>query len=119
MGRTLQAGGVIHLGQEADKPWGDFEELQAFTGLLDELRVWRVLRTDAQIASSYTSGINVGIDASAADLAFYWRFDTAGLVQGSTAADASGHGLVGLVGAMATTENRTPLSGLEPWTSKE
>jgi hypothetical protein len=25
MGKPVQGGGVIHLGQEADKPWGDFE----------------------------------------------------------------------------------------------
>ena len=29
MGMPVQGGGIIHMGQEADKPWGDFEELQA------------------------------------------------------------------------------------------
>ena len=28
MGMAIQPGGVLHLGQEADRPWGDFEELQ-------------------------------------------------------------------------------------------
>ena len=99
-GKGLQAGGVIHMGQEADKPWGDFEELQSFTGLVDELRVWSVVRSDAQIKASYAKGIDVSSDPDAGSLAFYWRFDTAGLVQGSSALDSSGNGLNGIVGGM-------------------
>ena len=106
----LQAGGVIHMGQEADKPWGDFEELQAFTGLVDELRVWSVVRTDAQIAAAYAKGIDVSTDPHADSLAFYWRFDTEGLEQGSSALDSSGNGLSGIVGGMATTENQLQYS---------
>ena len=49
MGFPVQQYGVLHLGQEADKPWGDFDELQAFTGLVDEVRVWTSARTDEQI----------------------------------------------------------------------
>ena len=49
MGFPVQPYGVLHLGQEADKPWGDFDELQAFTGLVDEVRVWTSARTDEQI----------------------------------------------------------------------
>lgn len=109
-GMGLQAGGVIHLGQEADKPWGDFEELQALTAIVDELRVWSTVRTDAQILASFASGIDTATDPDAGDLAFYWRFDTAGLTQGSSAVDSSGKGLTGLVGAMATTENQLQYS---------
>jgi hypothetical protein len=59
MGRPLQSGGIVHLGQEADRPYGDFDEFQAFTGIVDELRVWNVVRTDAQIRAAYQSGVEV------------------------------------------------------------
>ena len=36
MGMPLQPEGIIHLGQEADRPSGDFDEYQAFTGVVDE-----------------------------------------------------------------------------------
>eukprot|EP00966_Prymnesium_polylepis_P245032 5667655-Prymnesium_polylepis.1 len=38
-GRAIQPDGVIHIGQDADRPWGDFDEMQSFTGVLDELQV--------------------------------------------------------------------------------
>ena len=80
MGMPVQGGGIIHLGQEADKPWGDFEELQAFTGVLDELRVWTIPRTGPEIQASYQTGITNPASVSA-DLDFYWKFDSEGLVR--------------------------------------
>ena len=38
MGKPLQMGGIVHLGQEADKPYGDFDEYQSLTGIVDELQ---------------------------------------------------------------------------------
>jgi hypothetical protein len=34
--------------------------MQALTGVVDELRVWTSIRTDAQIADSFESGVDVG-----------------------------------------------------------
>ena len=36
MGMPLQPEGIIHLGQEADRPSGDFDEYQALNGVIDE-----------------------------------------------------------------------------------
>ena len=66
------------------RPWGDFQEDQAFTGLLDELRVWTVARTSDEIASSYLEGIEVAppspgvMPRGLEGLHFYWKFDEPG-----------------------------------------
>lgn len=31
--KPIYPGGVVHMGQEADDPWGAFDELQSFGGL--------------------------------------------------------------------------------------
>jgi len=105
MGKAVQGGGVIHLGQEADKPWGDFEELQAFTGVLDELQVWTTARTPAEILADYNKGL--ANPTGTANLDFYWKFDDAG---STTATDAAGHSRDGMIGEMATTENQLQYS---------
>ena len=110
MGMAIQPGGVLHLGQEADRPWGDFEELQALTAVVDELRVWNTVRTAAQIAANYRLGIDTASDPDASDLNLYWRFDTAGLVQGASAVDSGSKANDGLVGGMVTTENQLQYS---------
>ena len=33
----IQPGGVLVAGQEADKPWGDFDQLQSLEGIIDEV----------------------------------------------------------------------------------
>ena len=102
MGMPVQGGGIIHMGQEADKPWGDFEELQAFTGVVDDLRVWTTVRTDAEIRDSYLGGLT----GNTSSLDFWWQFDNAGAVS----TDSSGNGRDGTVGNMATTENQMQYS---------
>ena len=133
LGMNIQPGGVIHLGQEADKPWGDFDELQvflsshlpfvceadaaclsselqAFTGVVDELRVWTAVRSEAEILASYEGAIDLGTDPDASDLSISWKFDAAGLVRGSALVDSSGNGNSGLVGMMDTTEDQLQFS---------
>jgi hypothetical protein len=88
---------------------------QAFTGVVDELRMWRTVRTDEQIRASYDRGIAMPADGTqAADpsqqstaeaLSLYWRFDEPGLVRGTTTRDMSGHDSDGLVGMMPTIRN--------------
>jgi hypothetical protein len=103
MGMAINVGGVLHLGQEADRPYGDFEELQGFTGVVDELRVWTSVRTDAEIRASYEVGLS---SYAVSDLSFAWGFDEPSLVRDSTTLDLSGHGNNGLVGRMPTVENQ-------------
>jgi hypothetical protein len=55
-GMAVQPGGVLHMGQEADAPFADFDHTQSFTGVVDELRMWDVVRSDAQLADSYRLG---------------------------------------------------------------
>ena len=62
---------IIHMGQEADRPWGDFEELQAFTGVVDDMRVWTTARTDAEIMASYLGGLT----GNTSLLDFNWMFN--------------------------------------------
>ncbi|KAL1507311.1 hypothetical protein AB1Y20_008157 [Prymnesium parvum] len=99
MGKPLQPGGVIHLGNDADRPWGDFDEFQALTGGVDELRVWESIRTDEQIRASYRLAT-----VADEDLSFYWRFDSPPPESG-VALDHSGKGRDGLVGRLPTLEN--------------
>ena len=113
MGMPIQPNGVVSVGQEPDKPWGDFDELQGLAGVLDEFRVWESIRTDAEIRSSFENGILTSSDSGGLrdgvggeGLSFYWRFDEPGLERDSLALDSSGRGRHGLVGGMTTTENQ-------------
>ncbi len=62
-----------------------------FTGGIDEIRIWRVVRSKSQIARSMTKRL-LGTEAG---LVGYWRFDEG---SGQVAADATGHGLNGRLG---------------------
>ncbi|MFN0136658.1 MAG: hypothetical protein ACKVS9_11150, partial [Phycisphaerae bacterium] len=64
----------------------------------DELRIWNTTRSDAEIAFSFDSAVNVGDPA----LVGYWRFDESG---GTVANDLSQSGLSGtLVGPIGRLE---------------
>jgi hypothetical protein len=84
--------------------------LQAFTGVVDELRVWTAVRSAAQILASYEGAIDVGTDPDASELSISWKFDAAGLTRGSSLVDSSGNGNSGLVGMMDTTEDQLQFS---------
>jgi hypothetical protein len=56
-----------------------------FNGVIDEVRVWNIARSQAQINQS----LNLGLIGSDAGLLAYWRFDEGA---GSSAFDATGHG---------------------------
>ena len=92
------------------QPWGDFDELQAFTGVLDELRVWETIRTDDEILTSFNSGMAA---ANASELNFYWRFDD-DAVQGGRCSDSSGNNRHGTYGAVVTIENQLQFSTGRP-----
>ncbi|KAL1512389.1 hypothetical protein AB1Y20_005647 [Prymnesium parvum] len=99
MGLPVQPGGIIHLGLEADRAWGDFDEWQALTGVVDEIRVWQVARTDAQIAADFHRAVS-----DRTGLNIYWQFDDA-LDSSTHATDSSGNARHGLVGRLASVEN--------------
>ncbi|KAL1499713.1 hypothetical protein AB1Y20_012400, partial [Prymnesium parvum] len=108
MGLRLQPNGIVHLGQEADRAWGDFDEFQALTGVIDELRVWHTIRTDEEIASSHRSTL-----VNASGLNFYWQFDES--AEAESVRDASGNGRSALVGRLATSKNlMTYITGTAP-----
>ena len=51
--------------------------LQAFTGLIDEFRVWGAVRSDEQLRDSVFQGAR----SADPDLHLYWQFDVPGLTQ--------------------------------------
>src|SRR5262249_38375301 len=84
-GIPLGDGGALVLGQDQDIIGGGFEAAEAFLGDMDEVRVWSVVRTSAQIAQNF----NVALAGNEAGLVAYYRFNE-GL--GAKANDATGLG---------------------------
>lgn len=68
---------------------------------LDEVRIWRVARTQAEIQAN----MRVTLPAGDPDLAAYYTFDEAGQV----VLDSSGHGAIGLLGDTAGVEVSDPV----------
>ncbi len=66
--QTITFGGTLIFGQEQDA--GGFQGYQAFNGVLDEVRIWNVERTPAQILANM-SRVPPGTSAG---LVGYWRF---------------------------------------------
>jgi len=62
-----------------------------FRGMIDELRIWRVARTEEEIKASMDSTVPPGH----ADLVAYWTFET---IEGQVVEDVTGHGIDGLLG---------------------
>ncbi|MES2774408.1 MAG: MopE-related protein [Bacteroidota bacterium] len=56
-----------------------------FNGTMDELRIWNVARTQAQLAAN----MNGAVPTNSSGLAAYYKFDEG---SGTTTADATGHG---------------------------
>jgi hypothetical protein len=61
-----------------------------FAGLIDEIRIWNIARTPAQIAASYTTGV----EPTSPGLVAYYTFDEG---SGSSVQDRTGHGLTGAI----------------------
>jgi hypothetical protein len=72
-----------------------------FDGLLDEVRVWTVARTGAQIAGA----MNHWLQGNEAGLVAYWRFDEG---SGDSAFDATGRGHTGRLGNAAGADANDP-----------
>jgi hypothetical protein len=87
----------VSIGHEGP-PWGGWW----YYGLVDEVRVWNVARTAAQLAS----GMGARLSGSENGLAGYWRFDEG---QGDVAHDASPFGNHGRLGATVGSDAADPL----------
>ena len=70
----------------SDALYGDYSK-----GILDEVRVWDVARSQSDIQSNMYRSVGIG-DPCGLCLVAYWRFDEG---EGSYAFDNSGHGLTG------------------------
>jgi hypothetical protein len=67
----LSVGGSLVLGQDQDSIGGGFDSAQAFQGLLDEVQIWSVARTEAEIQTDMfwaPKGDEPGLIA-------YWSFN--------------------------------------------
>ncbi len=83
------------------------ESGEDFDGLIDEVRIWEVARTQTQIADS----LGVPLTGSPPGLVGYWRFDEG---TGQTVFDASPNGFHGMLGGNADPAG----DGRDPfWTS--
>jgi len=90
--------GHLGFGQDPDTFLGSYDENQAFSGLIDEFRVWDVIRTPAEIKAWY----NRAIPYPAPHLNLYFNFDVAG---SKSVPDLSGSGLNLDLGKLAIMRN--------------
>ena len=114
-GKTIPSGGTVVIGREQDCLGGCFDsdpgakgDTQAkavneygsedFFGMVEEMRLWRVGRTEAEINEgmraddglSKSHGYdNPGLDTNHPDLVAYWKFDAG---NGYNVIDATGNG---------------------------
>src|SRR4051794_27084561 len=85
----------VAFGREGNYPGG------TLNGSIDEIRIWKVVRSKSQIARSLTKRL-LGTETG---LVGYWRFDAG---SGQVAADASGHGLNGRLGETTGADGADP-----------
>jgi hypothetical protein len=74
---------------------------QFLKGLIDEVRIWNLARSDAEIAQNY----NKAISPTTTGLVAYWKFDE---FEGQTVTDSTPFGNHGLLGADATAASDDP-----------
>lgn len=81
----------------------------SYSGLIDEVRIWNIARTDQQIAENY----NKTISGTTTGLVGYWNFDEA--LDSQTVLDLSGnnnHGVLGLSTLSAADDPARVLSDI-------
>ena len=69
-GHTIVSGGGLVLGQEADSQMGGYNASQAFTGEMRDVRIWDVVRSDAEIHAEMNNP-----DVSSANLLSHYKLD--------------------------------------------
>eukprot|EP01135_Chromosphaera_perkinsii_P002200 Nk52_evm8s219 gene=Nk52_evmTU8s219 len=81
--------GCMAFGQENDKFCGDFDKLQSFDGNMDEIRIWKTVRTEAEIKANYLTKLD---PASEPNLVVYWTFDDGNAAQATDSTSNNFHG---------------------------
>ncbi len=89
----------VRIGQSGTCPDG-----QRFAGLIDEVRIWNVARTQAEISAN----MNRTIDPNSPGLVGYWRFDEG--LGDQTVLDKSAHGNDGTRGANSSVAPDDPMT---------
>ncbi|RKY05206.1 hypothetical protein DRP77_01660, partial [Candidatus Poribacteria bacterium] len=84
-GDTIEGGGTLVIGQDQDTLGGGFQIEQAFRGNIDEVMIWRVVRTAEQIREDMGREL-IGTEDG---LVLYMRFES-GDVEGDTIKDRTG-----------------------------
>ena len=103
--QEVEPSGILHFGLEADRPWAGFDERQSSNGVVDELRVWKKVRSPEEIKRNYRRSIGVN-STDSQDLNLYWKFDQTILEDDYILTpDSSNMGNHGLVGRIPTIEN--------------
>ena len=69
-GHTIVSGGGLVLGQEADSQMGGYNASQAFTGEMRDVRIWDVVRSNADIQGEMNNP-----DVSSANLLSHYKLD--------------------------------------------
>jgi hypothetical protein len=103
--KTMAGDSVLTIG-------GNPSNSNYFAGYLDEFRVWKAARTDAQIKDNYKKVLS----GTETDLAGYWKFDDApGATSAVDSATASGHTAhAGALKADTTAHNPTFVAPTPP-----
>ncbi|KAI8469316.1 MAG: concanavalin A-like lectin/glucanase domain-containing protein [Monoraphidium minutum] len=107
LGKTIPSGGTLVVGREQDCQGGCFDSskgaigsvsevgdqeygAQDFYGLIEEMRVWKVVRTQEQIRAGMAADEGAGgADRDDANLVAYWKFDEG---KGYAVRDVTNHG---------------------------
>ncbi|MCD6506141.1 Ig-like domain-containing protein, partial [Candidatus Poribacteria bacterium] len=84
-GDTIEGGGTLVIGQDQDTLGGEFEIEQAFRGNIDEVMIWKVVRTAEQIREDMGREL-IGTEDG---LVLYMRFESED-VEGDTIKDHTG-----------------------------
>jgi hypothetical protein len=80
----------------------------SFIGMLDDVRIWNVVRTDTEISSSYSQELT----GTETGLMGYWKFNEG---TGTQAQNFGSEATPGVLGAVLTTSDAWPLHGfVEP-----
>ncbi|KAL3133740.1 hypothetical protein ABBQ32_008228 [Trebouxia sp. C0010 RCD-2024] len=77
----LQPGGALMLGADQDCYAGCTDSTQAYHGLMDEVRIWSVERTQEQILDNMRMRDGV---ADQSGLVAYWTFDDPNMLEGTS-----------------------------------
>ncbi|AOX01713.1 hypothetical protein BJP34_21745 [Moorena producens PAL-8-15-08-1] len=91
-GVQIETGGSFVLGQKQDSVGGGFDTSQAYTGEIDEVRVWNTVRSAAEISANY----NQTLAGDETGLVGYWNFDQ-DTNTSTTITDLSGNGNHGIL----------------------